>query len=135
MANFILQDAVEQASGFMIAALNQSFLDRRRGIKAACFEQARHQSHPCKHIVGGALGHVPQTGVGRAVAVIVAERLQTLAQNDGSGRSLRRRRRPRRCKRLGYATKAGGMVEGRIDRRKLDMNDGMATSGRGLPGL
>jgi len=81
MADFIRQDDVEQAGGFMIAALNQFFLDRRRGTETACFEQAWHQRHPCKHIVGGALGHVPKTGVGRAVAVIAAERLQTLAQN------------------------------------------------------
>ena len=69
--------------------------------------------------------HVPQAGVGREVAVVVTERLQAGAQQFEMLGLFGSDADPVGVIGLRQAAKAGGVVKSQIDRRKLDVHDGV----------
>jgi hypothetical protein len=110
----------------------QFSLDGRRGIQAACFEQARDQRHARRGRHAGPFGHVPQPGMGGEVAVVVAERLQALAQELEVFGLLGGDADPVGVILLGQAAEAGSMIDGQIDGGENSMCT-MACSSRARP--
>ncbi len=125
MAYFVAQDDAEQAHGLMVADSGQLLLNRWRGIEATCFEQAWNQRHARKRVGCRTFRHMPQAVVYREVAVIMAKRQQMLAQHAEMRGLFNRDIQPVGVIGGRKAGKAQRMVEREIDRRELDMGNGM----------
>ena len=125
MADFVVQDDVQHSGARHVARLLQAALDGWRRIQAARFEQAGHQSHAGERVVGRFHGHLPQPGVGREIAVVMAKAVQTFAQNGEVIGLLGGDSDPIGVIGLRQAREARRMIECQVDGGEFDMHDGV----------
>ena len=129
MADFVLQDDVQNRHRTQVARLFQLGLDRRCGVQATRLQGARHQGHTGSHVVSGGLGHAPQAVVGVEIAVVMAQRLQVLAQQREVQGLFARHLQPVAVELFGQAVKAPDRIQRQIDRIELDVADRMQQRG------